>query len=334
MAQAYYDLLEAEADLASIMDVDKRAAELVTKVISLAPEYIPDVEVQRTKAFRSNVQQVVETARQRWRNSSAEVARIARLKPTVVLQPMEPPHMRVTLVPEAMTPDELLPIALSLRPELTFFEAQAAAARERQRQEKWRPFLPTLIARGGGSVPPYPMAIGTYGAGVGSDVNNFAQRSDWDISAVWTLQNLGLGNRALIRERSREFDLARSREYRFRDVVAKEVTVAWSDVRSASRRLTLADRELREAELSAKRNMVAVTEIKRVEGKINIQIIRAQEVVQSLQELNTAYFNYYGVVAEYNRAQFRMYRALGNPAQMLAGHDGLGGPILPAAAKK
>jgi outer membrane protein TolC len=332
LAQAYYDLLEAEADLASIMDVDRRAGELVSKITELTPAIAPTLERDRSRAFKASVEQVAETARQRWRNASAEVARIARLKPTVVLQPLEPPHMRVTLVPEALTPDELLPIALARRPELTFYEAQAAAARERQRQEKWRPFLPTLIARGGGTTPPYPMAFGSYGGGVGTDLNNFAQRSDWDFSAVWTLQNLGLGNKALIRERSRELDLARSREYRFRDVVARDVTVAWSDIRSASRRLALADRELREASLSAKKNMEGVSETKRPgEAKFNIQVIRTQEVIQSLQALNSAYFNYYGVVAEYNRAQFRMYRALGNPAQMLAGHDGLCGPLLPSA---
>ncbi len=334
LAQVYFDLLEAEADLASIMDVDRRATELIRKVELLTPGLVPEVEKARVRATKSNIEQVVETARQRWRNASAEVARIARLKPTVVLQPLEPPHMRVTLVPETMTPDELVPIGLARRPELTFYEAQAAAARERERQEKWRIVLPTIIARGGGTVPPYPMAVGTYASGIGSNLNTSAQRSDWDVSAVWTLQNLGLGNRALIRERRAEFELARVREYRFRDVVAKEVTVAWADVRSASKRIEMADRELRAAELSARQNMEGVSQFKRPDAKINIEVIRPQEVVQSLEALNRAYFNYYAVVAEYNRAQFRMYRALGNPAQLLDGHNGLGGPPLPRDAKK
>ena len=113
------------------------------------------------------------------------------------------------------------------------------------------------------------------------------------------------------------------------------MTVAWADVRSADRRVGQAERELRQALLSAKQNMEGVSETKRPgEAKINIQVIRAQEVVQSLQALTQAYVNYYGVVAEYNRAQFRMYRALGSPAQLLEGHDGLGGPAITADAKK
>ena len=330
MAQLYFQLLEAEADLASIMDVDRRAAELVTKAESLAPGLIPEVELARVRAAKANIEQVVETARQRWRTFSAEVARIARLKPTVVLQPLEPPHMRVTLVAPASTPDELIPIALASRPELTFQQALAEAARERLRQERWRPLLPTFIGRGGGTTPPYPMAFGGYAAGQGTDLGGMTQRSDWDVSAVWTLQNFGLGNRALIRQRRSELDIARSQDFRFRDLVAQEVTVAWSDVRSAQRRVGEAERELRQAEISARQNLEGLGEVKRVAGGINILVIRPLEVVAALQALNTAYFNYYGVVAEYNRAQFRLYRAIGSPAQQLEGHDGIGGPLLPA----
>lgn len=178
------------------------------------------------------------------------------------------------------------------------------------------------------------MAVGAYGSGFGTDLSGFSQRSDWDLSAVWTLNNMGLGNLASIRERQREFDLARTREYRFRDVVAKEVVVAWNDLRSASRRIDKAEQELRQAELSARQNLEGLGAIIRVAGGVNILVIRPQEVVQSLQALNQAYYDFYGVIAEYNRAQFRMYRALGNPAQRLEGHLGLGGPALEQAPPK
>ena len=42
------------------------------------------------------------------------------------------------------------------------------------------------------------------------------------------------------------------------------------------------------------------------------------EAVVAVQALNKAYYHYFGAVADYNRAQFRLYRALGNPAQALA----------------
>jgi hypothetical protein len=49
--------------------------------------------------------------------------------------------------------------------------------------------------------------------------------------------------------------------------------------------------------------------------------IRPQEVVAAIQALAQAYNDYYGAVADYNRAQFRLYRALRQPAQALAGQS-------------
>ena len=45
---------------------------------------------------------------------------------------------------------------------------------------------------------------------------------------------------------------------------------------------------------------------------------RPQEVVASLQQLQQAYVNYYRTVADFNRAQFRLFYALGFPAEVLA----------------
>lgn len=334
MAQVYFDLLEAEADLAGILDVDERAARMVTKAEGLAPGLIPEVEVARVKAAKANFEDVVELARQRWRDSSAEVARVTRLKPTVVLQPLEPPQLRMTLVAQTPRPDDLLSIAMANRPELTFEEAQAEAARERLRQERWRPLLPIIVMRGGGTVPPDAMAFGAFAGGTNGDIGHFSLRSDWDIGAYWEFRNLGLGNRALIRQRKAEYEVARSNEYRFQDLVAKEVTQAWVDVRSAERRLQSVAMELQQAELSARQNLLGLGEVKRPQAGINILVIRPLEVVAALQALQAAYFDYFGVSADYNRAQFRLYRAIGSPAQALAGHDGVCGPALPADASQ
>jgi hypothetical protein len=50
-------------------------------------------------------------------------------------------------------------------------------------------------------------------------------------------------------------------------------------------------------------------------------LVRPQEVVVSIQALAQAYSDYYGAVADYDRAQFRLYRALGQPAQLVSGQD-------------
>jgi hypothetical protein len=65
---------------------------------------------------------------------------------------------------------------------------------------------------------------------------------------------------------------------------------------------------------------------KTVGGKAILLVIRPQEVVAAIQALAQSYNDYFPAVADYNRAQFRLYRALGQPAQLLAGQ----GPDAPA----
>jgi hypothetical protein len=37
---------------------------------------------------------------------------------------------------------------------------------------------------------------GGFGGGEGSDVTNFSDRADFDVAAIWELENFGIGNAA------------------------------------------------------------------------------------------------------------------------------------------
>ena len=56
-------------------------------------------------------------------------------------------------------------------------------------------------------------------------------------------------------------------------------------------------------------------------GDAVLLVVRPQEAVAAIQALAAAYADYYGAVADYNRAQFRLYRALGQPANLVLGPD-------------
>jgi hypothetical protein len=86
-------------------------------------------------------------------------------------------------------------------------------------------------------------------------------------------------------------------------------------LRSRARYLQ-AELGLREARASADKNLQGVGQLRR-NGEMVSLMFRPQEAVQSLQALSNAYNDFYLAVAERNRAQFQMYRALGNPAQAL-----------------
>ena len=73
---------------------------------------------------------------------------------------------------------------------------------------------------------------------------------------------------------------------------------------------------MRLARESADKNLVALGQVRRV-GDVNQLVVRPQEAVAAVQTLAQAYADYYAAAGDYNRAQFQLYRALGNPAQTL-----------------
>jgi outer membrane protein TolC len=326
VAMVYFDAQEARAELGAVQDVLNKVQVLVNKVDRIAPELVPAVEKSRVRAQQANIEQIAETARRRWRVASAELDRILRLEPTLVLVPIEPPHLRITLIPPTTPPEELIPIAVARRPEVTFAEAQEQAACERVRQEKWRPFLPTVFIRGGGTQTPDPLMYGTYGGGPGGTLSQFGSRLDVDAQLIWEVRGLGFGNRALVREREANYETSIRQRARSQELVAREVTQSRADVVAAANRVPEAEREVQQALESANENLAGVGQIKRVGGNLNILVIRPQEAVSAIQALASAYFDYYGTVADYNRAQFQLYRALGNPADWLYRGDNPGAP--------
>src|SRR5439155_25772475 len=160
---------------------------------------------------------------------------------------------------------------------------------------------------------------GYFGGGRNDNLSNFSARSDFDVQVLWELQNLGFGNRALMDQRRAENRVSVLELFRLQDQVAAEVAQAYAQAQSAASRLGKAENGLKDAVLSANKNFGGLGQTRTAGGRVIILVIRPQEVVAAIQALVLAYNDYYGAVADYNRAQFRLYRALGQPAQILAG---------------
>jgi hypothetical protein len=100
--------------------------------------------------------------------------------------------------------------------------------------------------------------------------------------------------------------------------VAAEVAQAYAQAHQAARRADLAEAGLRAAAASAEKNLAALSAT-REKGGVVQTLVRPLEAVAAVQALAQAYSDYYGAVADYDRAQFRLYRALGQSAGSLAG---------------
>ncbi|HJZ56997.1 MAG TPA: TolC family protein, partial [Gemmataceae bacterium] len=317
VAEAYFTVQQARGEVAGSIDALRRAEELVELTKKVAPDYAPTVEVNRAKAEAARRRQAVEAAYERWQVASAELTRILRLEPGTLVEPAEEPSLVVELIDPAATTEDLLPIALTYRPELAADQAVIQAALARVRQETARPYLPTVAIRGVGSNVP-GLAGGYFGGGRNDFMGNFGARFSVDIQAVWELQNLGLGNRAIRREREAESRQALLQLLRTKDLVAAEVVEAHARAHRAANRLKAAEDEVINAAETVEKNLKGLVPGKRGPGGELALLFRPQEAVAAVTALDQAYRDYYAAVADHNRAQFLLYRALGHPAQGLA----------------
>src|SRR5262249_50059177 len=150
------------------------------------------------------------------------------------------------------------------------------------------------------------------GGGPNGRLGDFNPRLDLDAQLLWEFQNFWLGNRARVRERQGEREVALLELFRTQDRIAAEVATEHARLQSAAERLLEAGPALSEALDSLQKNMEGLSQTRRI-GDVLVLVNRPQEVVAALQAFAQATSDYYTAVGDYNRAQFRLYRALGQP---------------------
>ncbi|MGH9206953.1 MAG: TolC family protein, partial [Acidimicrobiales bacterium] len=255
-------------------------------------------------------------ARERWKVASAELLRVLRMDPAAQVEPVEPPQLRVELIDLKKPVDELIPIALTSRPELASQQAQVQLTLTLLKQERLRPLIPSVLLRGYSTPVTGTLAAGYFGGGSNSSFGNGGLRSDFDLQVLWQFDNLGFGNLAKVHQREAENRVAVIDLFRIQDRVAAEVAQAYAQAQLAARRVDLAEKGVRSSLNSADKNLVALGQTKGAGNQV-VLLVRPLEAVAAVQALAQAYLDYYGAVADANRAQFRLYRALGQPAQCL-----------------
>jgi outer membrane protein TolC len=229
--------------------------------------------------------------------ASADLVRVLVLDPQVVFAPAEPPECVIQLIPDDIPLDELVVRGLRNRPELASAQDLVDATLVRWKQAKLRPFVPnlSLTYTGGG-----------FGGGPGAFFGDFGSRGDATASLFWELRNLGFTDRAIMRRRAAERETATLEKIRTQARVAADVVAAFESRQAASRQIEEARATLIEALESLKLNFLNVRQ-----GAELPRATRPIEVLQPIQALAQARTDYLDSVLAYNRAQFRLKRAIG-----------------------
>jgi outer membrane protein TolC len=308
VAVAYLELLHAEGLRSVALRIRNDAAEvarLTNEWATAGAGRRADAERAATELARRDEDLVARTIGVRV--ASAELAALLNLDATLRLQPNE-----TRLVPEPVVPDpiplcELLAMALVQRPELA---AQQAAIRQSLlalRAAQLLPFSPNVI---------FGYSAGTFGGGSNLAAitgvprfDKFGPRTDLDAIMYWQIQNLGLGNRALIRAADSRLSQEQIRRLAVLNQVREEVSSAFARTHTAFAQIVVFEKAVQSGEAAY------VEDAQRVRGNVGLPL----ELLESLRLLADAHYGYLDSIVAYNRAQIDLYVALGQPpADMLA----------------
>ncbi|MFP6704014.1 MAG: TolC family protein, partial [Planctomycetaceae bacterium] len=238
-ALAYLDLVEAQGQLANLRSDLNDAEALLRQTRAFV------IAGKGSNADTTRIAADVEWRRQRLVSAegavavaSASLARQLRMDPATTLFALEEQAVPVELLDESESLSELIATAMSSRPELEAGRASLDATASASQAEDWRPWLPHLSLG---------VSAGGFGGGAGGGIGSMDGRSDFDLLAVWELENLGLGTQASRDAAASRERQARLRLSRARDDVATEVTAAWHRLSAGRRRLEISRERLKQA---------------------------------------------------------------------------------------
>ena len=315
-ADAYFSVHQYRGLYAGALYAVELGHDLVDRISRLSRDLVPRVEVDRARNMLADLEQQATSAREMWRVHSADLTQVLRLDPRAVVVPLEHDHLQITLIDPARPLDDLIPVGLTNRPELASYQALVQAVAARIRREKGRILLPSILLNGF-QTPGEFLQAGIFGLGPNSSLNQWTGRDDVSLQFLWQLDALGIGNLARIKEQRGEQSRAIIELFKTQDMVAADVTRAQARLQSATARVSQADRSLRASLIAFNGNYEGLKQTTRF-GDVLVEVFRPQEVVYALQRLKTAIDEYFTTVAEYNRAQFEMFHALGYPAREIA----------------
>jgi len=298
VATGYFALAGAEARLKAMRQSEADFAEITRVTANFAKTGLGrDADAQRANTEALLHHAAAQGIEEDVALAAAELGRLLSLDPNVRLHPPPGSLPLLELVDRRNDLPGLVQIALLNRPEIAARSADVAVVQTRLKKENWRPFLPTLAVG---------LSAGGFGGGgsqADTSFGHWSNRTDLDATAWWTLQNCGLGNLALQRQRRAQVGEASAERARVIDTIRREVAEAFA--LTATRRLEM-QVALRRQETSQRAFQQDLTRAKNLEG-------RPIEVLDSANQLSAARQDYLRALTGFNQAQLQLFVSLGQP---------------------
>lgn len=332
VSTTYLALMNAEARLAIIRQSERDFEEVarLTKAFAKAGAR-REGDAERAEADRLALRYAELHEQQEVAVASADLSRLLNLDPSTRLVTGDIPLQVVQFVDPQVPLPKLLEVAERNHPAILAAASAIRASQVRVRQEQARPLLPILWTGfsagdfGGGAVSstsgnvfnPHTgndnlaPSVTALGGHTDPKFGKIAGRMDFDVFAYWQLQNMGFGNIALIRRTRAELGQAEANRLRVLNKVREQVSVAFNRSAENFRAIGVQRRRVLDATDGFQRDLI------RIRGGVG----RPIALLDNAKRLREAREALLAAVIGFDRAQFELFVALGQPPTLVVEDD-------------
>jgi len=292
-AQGYFELAKARAlvevareALATSRDYQQQLHIAVGAGVAFKGDEL------RVQSQSEHYEIAVRQALERQRVAAAELALVLHLDSQVELVSRDTLLAPITLFPTNSAMDALVAQALVTRPELKQSQALLQAASASKDGAVYGPLIPSVGAQA---------FAGGLGGGPDGGPSNFGAEGDYLVGVTWRLGPGGLFDAGRVNASKAQLASVRLGEAKLRDTITTQVVVGFTRMQSLCAQIVLAEQNLATA--------TETLRLTRERKQYGIGIVL--EDIQAQQDLTQARSDYFRALAEYNKAQYALQRAVG-----------------------
>jgi outer membrane protein TolC len=292
-AQGYYELAKSKAIVDVVMealsisqDYQKQLHDAVGAGLAFKGD---ELRVQtQTERYQIALRQGLEQQRV----TAARLAQILHLDSSVELFPEDADLVPLTLVETNAPLNRLVQQALRSRPELKQSQALVTAAHDAKNGAVYGPLIPSLGAQA---------FVGGLGGGKNNSTGNFGESEDYFVGLGWRIGPGGLFDSGRIHASKARLEAAKLSGAKVQDEIIRQV------VESHARAQSLLDQLA-----TTKQNLATASETLRLtRERKQFGVGAVLEDIQAQQELTRARSDYLSAIAEFNKAQYGLSKAVG-----------------------
>jgi outer membrane protein TolC len=248
----------------------------------------------RVQTQTERYQIALRQALEQQRVSAAALAQVLHLDPVIELVPQETELVPLTLFATNALLATLVQHALTHRPELKQSQAFVSAASAAKNGAVYGPLIPSFGAQVFGG--------GLGGGPDGGPSTTLSGEADYTVGLSWRVGPGGLFDSGRIKSSQARLAEARLSNAKLKDAIAAQVVTSLARLQSTADQIDL-----------AKSNLVTAGETLRLtRARKQYGVGSVLEDIQAQQDLNQARSEYVAALAEFNKAQFGLSRAVGS----------------------